>query len=699
MLVPDWMASLSKPQRLPEPKRSDAAVEHVRERPATFIEPTLAGAVVAGAQVSLIAAPAAVGKSMLARYVAAESGNPLWDLSRFNVGSHFFTGTLARVYGGRGYSEYERALASRSCTLIVDAADEALVRAGLTNYEAALHDLSELISESSGQTRQVVLLGRPETLEMTAVVLEEEGVTYEYLEVQLFEEEQARNFIATKFEATTGQRGGAPLDEYVSAVLNELQQAFPGEAVGTEAGREAESFFGYAPVLDAIARLASTSLNLKGTTESVLRNVETRTAWDLLETIVRGICEREAEKFASSFGGGEDASRDAAAVAAYSPREQARLLLAPDPSAAEVNAPSGLPWSQDLVQGVRLQLAEHPFLKLSSSSQKDSNPLLRYTNAAFRDYIVAQLLLAEDALAVEVVAAYCADPAYNPSPLLLRLFLTLATASEARPSVSALGPIVDSAGSALTAALKSELRITEGHNGALTAVIYEAGVRVGQFECDTSERRIRLIRLAADIVLDAPSYIVQFGSGLRDFSVTAPANIVARRLQIDSEEVRILGNGPVRLASAVFETSNQRLRVGDGVRLAVVAPSGPYPWHDYVVTGVGQDRTFDLLRAGKELKSVRKWFAGGSMFGPNRYPRVKMDTIWSKGRLSQDMFNYLVEVGRLTIDGQSYVFDPPASGTVIDQVDVAGSEQLRLFLLGYLDHLEAEVEADAGGAG
>jgi hypothetical protein len=69
-----------------------------------FVEPTL-GAVrpiePGRTSVVLLSAPGAVGKSTLAKELAYASGGLLWDLSKFQVGSSTFSGTLLDAYKDR----------------------------------------------------------------------------------------------------------------------------------------------------------------------------------------------------------------------------------------------------------------------------------------------------------------------------------------------------------------------------------------------------------------------------------------------------------------------------------------------------------------------------------------------------------------------------------------------------------------------
>jgi hypothetical protein len=109
--------------------------------PRGFIEPTLR--LIEGnpetARLVIIAAPGAVGKSSYADALAEVTKSVVVDLATTSpLGGNFFTGGLSNAYGSSALAEVE----AGSIALIVDALDEAQMRAGLQGYEAGLDDLA-----------------------------------------------------------------------------------------------------------------------------------------------------------------------------------------------------------------------------------------------------------------------------------------------------------------------------------------------------------------------------------------------------------------------------------------------------------------------------------------------------------------------------------------------------------------------------
>src|SRR5947207_1032269 len=81
--------------------RTALGIARPEARDPTFIEPTLTlqKGDPASTTVVLLAAPAAVGKSMFAEALAGDRRAPLWDLGQFPVGRGTFLGKLAETHG------------------------------------------------------------------------------------------------------------------------------------------------------------------------------------------------------------------------------------------------------------------------------------------------------------------------------------------------------------------------------------------------------------------------------------------------------------------------------------------------------------------------------------------------------------------------------------------------------------------------
>jgi hypothetical protein len=262
-----------------------------------FVPPSLQAVAYADSSPSvyLISAPAAVGKTYFARQLSRDLNAVYWNLAEFSLGSNFFVGTAVQYYGPEGYSRFIAELESGQRTLILDAADEALVRAGKQNYVAAMKNLANMLARVNFPS--VVILGREDTIEDTASVLTEEGVVAQRWSVAYFDKTQAATFVRMK-----AVHHGAPVMTELDDFLNSFFSSV-GLALGATTWGEARSFIGYAPVLDAVATFYSRESNPFRVLESIRQSPDDRHVWNLLVTIFEHILDREQDKFGSNFGG------------------------------------------------------------------------------------------------------------------------------------------------------------------------------------------------------------------------------------------------------------------------------------------------------------------------------------------------------------------------------------------------------------
>lgn len=147
-----------RPQKKPKGAR---ALSFIDATPDGFVWPDLREAQFPeGSRVVLIEAPGALGKSMAASATAATTGWPIVDTSAAQVGSYSLSGLIQDAFGIS--STYLASLAEGAAGVVIDALDEAHLKAGTRNFEAFLDDLSRIAEESPGPT-SFVLFSRPDT--------------------------------------------------------------------------------------------------------------------------------------------------------------------------------------------------------------------------------------------------------------------------------------------------------------------------------------------------------------------------------------------------------------------------------------------------------------------------------------------------------------------------------------------------------
>ena len=691
---------LPAPSKLPVLRNNDSAIEQPAATPEGFLPPKLSEDTAEGhdhPRVLLLRAPAAVGKSWLARALSARSGNPLWDLSRFRLGSNFFTGTIATNYGGAGYALIEEEIARGGLCFILDAADEAMVGAGISNYEAAIRDLSTLIADAPDGVVSSVILGRPETLELTATMLEEHSITWKMYNVAYFDQEESAKFVALKVAGSDQRVVDADVRAFVDEFRNSVSDALASD------GRSPEDFLGYAPVLDALANFYIRHDNPHAMLAEIRQDRTDDYAWTLLVQIVDAICDREQQKLVNIVGGRESQIGRAAEVS-YTKDEQVRLLLLEEADSAELSVPASLSSADqlELVESWRTQFAEHPFRSRSASRAGESNPLAKFSSVIFRDYCAAHGLLSSDEFAALSLADHLSAPTIQASPMLVRLMSKVLSESspDRSPLVSdALGVLLDSV-QAARGRLRAFVLETTGDESSIpekvSLEIFDGKHPVVSVEVQVDISTVDLGRSIGHTVIDTPSLDVRIDGVSRDFLFDEATEVSARSLLLRAEDVRIVAGSskPVEIQVQRFASSTARVFAPDEAGL-VLQSTQPvfYPWHAFAGS-VGHSDADDsdgsrVREAGRDLRRLVTWFSRPSMTGRFTYPITPMDIILRKGRADQKLFDYCVDQGYITRDDNSYRFSEPAPVMAIMGVELE-DVHLRDFLRGYLRSLDSK---------
>lgn len=395
-----------------------------------FVSPTLriTGSL-DSSPVLLISAGAAVGKSTLARAIAASARAVYFDLSQINVGSSSYQGLLLAAFGADHISSAVRAIESGQLALVFDALDEAQARAGDANFQAFLRDFTEH-SRLATDKISAVFLGRPETVDRVRAFFQGDGVTACLAEVDYFEPQQAALFVDRELDRRHEQRSnaphrrfGAPFQDAKNALIRFLSETITASGWGEEVVR---SFLGYAPVLQGLAAFLDGDnyysmverLTRSGTTDETGLRLK-RSPWAALPVIVEHLLEREQEKFATAARGRFEHLAAQVGFSSwaqvYSQQEQLLLVAEHVEGSGATPPPSILPESlhgeyQDLLSWL---LPQHPFVGPAG-----------YANVLFLEYTRAWHLAQSEGLG-SPSALDRLPPQYMPSPMLAHLTLLL----------------------------------------------------------------------------------------------------------------------------------------------------------------------------------------------------------------------------------------------------------------------------------
>lgn len=254
------------------------------------------------AEVVVVSAPAAVGKSTVARFLAATRAAPLLDLAVVPVSTQSLLGLLAADVSDP--RDAISAVHSGGLTVIVDALDEGRMLSGDANFEQFLETTWELLRQDRSviDRPKLVLFGRDIAAEILDLALQisGEGISSSWLKLDFFGHDDAIAVVEAHASETAARDGStwqssAPAREVISAFFGAIEGALGLEdgAVWTDA--QGRAFAGYAPVLGAIGSLLARETNPQRLTNA-LKLAGAERAWDVIERVAETIMERERDE-------------------------------------------------------------------------------------------------------------------------------------------------------------------------------------------------------------------------------------------------------------------------------------------------------------------------------------------------------------------------------------------------------------------
>ena len=335
----------------------------------------------------LFSAPGAAGKSSLAKYLSHRFNALYWNLAKLKLGTNSFAGSILNAVGPPAYSKFISDLNKAKTLLIVDAFDEAEIISGRKMVSSFIADMSNNLQEHIAPS--VFLLARTETAQYIASFCAENKIPLIHYEISFFHEEQAKEFI----EKSIVPKGGN-----VTAADNECINSYYDVVKKNITPTECQSFLGYAPVLEAIAKHIKTSKNRA----KMISMLSTQTdCVSIIMKIMEDLLIREqSEKVTTAFkqkcaeAHPEFSNWDML----YSPEEQlVRLItyiLFNDTKYANYPLEGLPPQMVDEYQDILdTFLRQHPFVRNDFEHGFQGHNSVDFTGPAFRDYTLANLIL------------------------------------------------------------------------------------------------------------------------------------------------------------------------------------------------------------------------------------------------------------------------------------------------------------------
>lgn len=597
----------------------------------------------------LIAAPGAVGKSTLAQQLCAATGAIYLDLAVADtVGGHYITGGLEDVGALEAWKAEET-------TLVIDALDEARLRVTQQAFEDFLKDIW---NRAKNRSLPVVLLGRVGIIEETwAIINGKQGVELPIFDIEHFTIEQAQSFVLKRLDSMAN---GQPDYQHLRRLLDDHQKVYKkqlGELITNLqefAQAASESFVGYAPVLEAVAKLIAAQTN-----PMQFQGLHGRVGHQVLLEITDQILERESNKLKDQLV----AANHPLTGRVYSPEEQLERLACRLFDLSAPPPPTDVPPAAQAayIAAVNSLLQQHPFL--DGSGRKPSNPVFAacISAAALRHQVDNLRQMAE---------YNCLQQQHTPNPFLYDFYNP--STVKVVPTVH-VGPLYESALAKSKVGDSIGLSIEEGEDGLLAVEITgitseEDTLAKYQFITNASDLLI-LGRRVTNLAIDAPSLCVTLGN--KDvLEILAPVTVQCQLLEFQCDRLVVKVGKQADLNRAVVleaqEATAAQVRttplVSAGAELLVSWPDdAAFPWTGYSDKRIHDDDAdlADLLRIFRRLVMAFRSHSKG------RLARLK-DKIDHARMLKGDRGRALLERMKADLiisnEKHMYFLDPNALG-------------------------------------
>jgi len=338
----------------------------------------------------LLYAPGAVGKSTLASELASRAHAFHWDLSKFQVGSRTFSGTILDLYGFASTGVQKR-LREGKFLFVLDALDEAQVRAGSQNFDAFISDLAGVLRDPRAMP-SVVLLARSDTADWVRLLFEEAGVPLARYQIEYFDKARAVSFIEKRLDDRRRQEGAQllhrqqvrPFSEAISVLFDLIYGLFGVSEHKAWEDSRVRNFLGYAPVLEALTDYVDVSNYMALIKELRDEAGVARDPWQFLADIIKRLSDREQLKVKEAVRGQLEPAARAAGwsewARLYAPAEQYNRVLGLALRVPVDPLGSLLPHAlaRQYEEALEIILPQHPFL---SGRQ--------FANVVFKEFVYA----------------------------------------------------------------------------------------------------------------------------------------------------------------------------------------------------------------------------------------------------------------------------------------------------------------------
>lgn len=643
-------------------------------------------------KVLIISAAGAVGKSTLANQIAFEKHAPIWDLAQSDaVGQNSLIGQITASFGFQLAGQVSSGLQNGTLFLVIDALDEARVKANEAGFEAFIKDIAQFANTTVGTS--FVLCCRTQTAENTWLLLSEAKVPTNLMTIEPFTRNQAERYIEARIRHLSESARNRISNHKQSFVeARDLIFQLLEKAVGGETGADQESvreFMGYAPVLETVAVLLGEEGNyqdLIGDLKSVDHS-ETDSEYrplSVLEHVVNRLLERERkQKLQHNI---RPALEEIACQSnwadwdvLYSAEEQRYRLLGHILDLKFKTSPEMPPAMLAIYEErIATWLPEHPFLRDGKVA----------ANKVFESYLFAFAMREYLLEMSKQVERKIASAEYRPSRLLADFYILLGEQRGERTiAARQIGLLYEALLAGETDRLQIRLSVDAGDPDEEEEGGEAGSEQDGAFELvyatpDGNDDERNVIRRFQIVQADD---VITFGRQLKDASITTRGHVALGGMSDDFEigpdvdircgQLTILSSGlvvrtaarsdkqgPVQLDARKCDSVITKRPVVRG-QLHVCWPGDEsYPWNEYATPTQENDDEPRMQQVHKRFRRIVLSLRSHSKGSLARLCDKINHRRVLKGEVGQALLQQLLDDGILVIKKNFYHWEPePAS--------------------------------------
>ncbi|WP_156112080.1 hypothetical protein [Prescottella defluvii] len=618
----------------------------------------------------LIQAPGAMGKSMAAQAIAAQAGCAYADLSTVKVGDNSLTGMIFKSLDVDQGASFMTRLKNGEGSLLLDSLDEAALAAGQSHFWAFLDDVAGLLVNST-PNRQLVILGRPESIQSAEMVLRDKGVSVEVAELSPLSSIQVAELTGNVLDAnaTENQRytihrtHPEPFNDLRDHVYQDMAIALDHKNSESFEWSSVESFLGYPPVVEAIAKRLEVENPRSELSRIRSTSYTARAQADrgrLLLDVTEVILDRESQKVRTQLQKILSVD-DATASLLYIREEQiVRILSLLLPESLDVHAPAFLPPAMRAKYEERVAyfVPEHPFLYGN-----------RFANQVFADYLRAYVSIADSIQAHGANREKLLSACARPGPFFV--YFCHALAGQDAGNYAVTEAIVDDLVKSFTSGSRgnTQFNLVEDRNSRLrlwlrdelgdsaegTTVEFTIDPGSGVIELSSPISRCWIVTTNFSFVLHGSTNSLELGPD---------CNILCDSLEIRASDINVfgrvdrsVGSDTLLMAHDFVGQKSQRVVVDSSASLVINWPDPWHPWQSHY-HAIRSELSVPPHIARETLIGLRKILLSFNKSSTKAEPSQHRDLVDNIIVGSSETFKVILQsmlhIGAVILDGKMY---------------------------------------------